>query len=143
MTLATEISLRGHHLLCILTYKGVGYSPAFVQRMDEVVAAIGRGALLRIVTGPDDLCEPLCLEDAEAHCGNASTFERDAKALEAVGACLDGPLSVGDVLQLDSHRIAALRRAFTDGSLRAACRGCEWDALCTEIAGTAFDQARL
>jgi hypothetical protein len=45
------IELRGHHLLCILTYMGKGYTPAFVENYDAIVAQINRGDVtLKIVS---------------------------------------------------------------------------------------------
>ncbi|OWU61413.1 2Fe-2S ferredoxin, partial [Staphylococcus aureus] len=37
------IRLRGHHLLCMLTYVGKGYSPAFVENYDAMAGRLGRG----------------------------------------------------------------------------------------------------
>jgi len=53
------VRLRAHHLLCILTFAGKGYSPAFVANMAGVVARIGAGEPIEVVAGPDDICAPL------------------------------------------------------------------------------------
>ena len=37
------VRLRGHHFLCILTYRGHGYTPSFVANMTEIVADIAGG----------------------------------------------------------------------------------------------------
>ncbi len=37
------VRLRTHHLLCLLTYVGRGYSPAFVENMDQVAARLSEG----------------------------------------------------------------------------------------------------
>ena len=37
------VRLRAHHLLCLLTYVGKGYSPAFTANYDKVVRRLGEG----------------------------------------------------------------------------------------------------
>ncbi len=43
------ITLRAHHLLCVLTYSGKGYSPAFVTNFDSVVRRLQAGEALEIL----------------------------------------------------------------------------------------------
>ena len=38
------VRLRGHHLLCLLTYKGLGYSPEFVAGMTARVTTVHEDA---------------------------------------------------------------------------------------------------
>lgn len=75
------VRLRGHHLLCLLTYKGLGYSPEFVAGMTATAARLVAGATAEIVEGPDDICEPLCRADEHPHCHEATVPERDRRAL--------------------------------------------------------------
>ncbi len=37
------VRLRAHHLLCLLTYVGKGYSEAFVRRADALAARLSAG----------------------------------------------------------------------------------------------------
>ena len=48
------VRLRPHHLLCLLTYVGKGYSPAFTANYDAIAMRIEQGEELLIVSGPDD-----------------------------------------------------------------------------------------
>ena len=41
------------------------------------------------------------------------------------------------------ERLTELRTAFTQKSIRTACESCEWFDLCTGIANTGFDGAKL
>ncbi|WP_292282104.1 DUF1284 domain-containing protein, partial [Mesorhizobium sp.] len=61
------VRLRAHHLLCLLTYVGKGYSPAFTANYDVVVKRLAGGEDILIVSGPDDICAPL-LSESEPHC---------------------------------------------------------------------------
>ena len=37
--------LRGHHLFCATLFQGYGYDGEFVARMQEVLSALGQGAI--------------------------------------------------------------------------------------------------
>lgn len=141
------IQLRGHHFLCLLTYIGRGYSPAFIFNMDKIAANIRDGsALLRIVAGPDALCAPLQTEGhpCAAHCHTGRTLHRDALALAAVGTVLGRVLAAGDEIVFSGIEIAALRLHFKEkAKFRTACIGCEWHALCSEVASGGFQGVKL
>lgn len=138
------LALRAHHVLCLLTYAGSGYSPGFVANFDAQVARLAAVAELLIVAGPDVLCAPLCAEQGcAAHCHGASVRQRDRLALRALTALLGRELAVGSRLHLDADLLACLRMAFAQGRLRAACVGCPWQDLCSRLAAEGFAAARL
>jgi hypothetical protein len=60
------VRLRGHHLLCLLTFVGKGYTPAFTANYRRIVARLNEGAAVELVDGPDDICAPM-LAEAEHH----------------------------------------------------------------------------
>ena len=136
------VRLRPHHLLCILTYAGDGYSPAFIANYNRLTDRIAGGADVGIVEGPDDLCAPI-LGEANAHCRGASVAGRDRLAARDVGALLAVPIEPGRKLALDARTLQQLRAAFTSGRLRAACEGCQWSDLCSSIAMAGYSYARL
>lgn len=135
------LRLRAHHLLCLLTYVGKGYTPAFVAHYDKVVARLEAGEAVELVEGPDEICAPM-LADGH-HCFNASIKERDAQAREAVALWLGRSLETGARLALDAATIARLRAGFAEGTIRAACLGCQWAPLCDDIAASGFRAVRL
>lgn len=137
------IRLRGHHLLCMLTYIGKGYSPAFTANYDVIAGRLSTGEDVVLVNGPDDICSPILCED-DCHCLCESVTNRDTLALSSVSRLLGRELKPGQRLQLDPAMLSTLRAAFTDGRLRAACKDCEWADLCTHIAtNTAFAAVKL
>jgi len=141
-----EIRLRGHHVLCLLTYIGRGYSPAFILSMDRVAARLKTGEAARIVEGPDDLCAPLQAETHKCagHCLSNRSLQRDALALQAIGEALGQALQVGSVFAFTLANIQTLRLKFRHApAFRAACDGCEWHSLCDEIAASGFEGAKL
>lgn len=136
------VRLRSHHLLCLLTYVGKGYSAAFTANYDEIAERLGRGEDILIVTGPDDICAPL-LGEPEPHCLRESTAERDRLAARDVGDLLARRIQAGTRLKLDAAILAALRKAFSGGRTRLACQGCEWAGLCTTVATSGYRDTRL
>lgn len=133
------VRLRAHHLLCLLTYVGKGYSPAFTANYDKVVGRLGEGEAVLIVSGPDDICAPM-LDEPEPHCLRESAVERDRLAARDVGALLGRPIEAGEPLVLDASSLARMRTAFASGQ---ACSGCEWSDLCGAVAAGGFHDTRL
>lgn len=136
------IRLRGHHLLCMLTYVGKGYTPGFTVNYDRLAERLNRGEEIEIVSGPDDICAPLLTEDAP-HCLDDSVTARDAAALASVGRVMGADLRPGHRITPDLAYLQSLRAEFGAGSLRDACGGCEWSTLCDSVARSDFCEARI
>ena len=136
------VRLRAHHLLCMLTYVGKGYTAAFTANYDRIVERLNAGEDILLVHGPDDICAPLLCESS-AHCFNESVLRRDERAAHAVSQMISRPLRPGDSFRPDATMLAQMRQAFRAGASRTACKGCEWSALCTTISVNDFDGARL
>jgi uncharacterized protein len=135
--------LRAHHLLCMLTFVGEGYTPAFIRNFEEIARRIATGEeTIEIVDGPDDLCAPLLLE-SDCHCRSARIAMRDHQAGEAIGPLLERPIRAGEQLILSHEQLRALREAFAAGKIRQACNGCQWRPLCNAISCDRFKETRL
>ena len=126
----------------MLTYAGKGYSAAFTENYDAIIARLGNGEGLILVSGPDDICQPL-LGDNQAHCFRDSVTRRDKQAAAAVSALLGNPIQPDSVFKLDKAVVERMREAFAAGHTRTACEGCEWFDLCTTIAEAGFADTRL
>lgn len=138
------VRLRGHHFLCILTYRGYGYTPAFVENMTALVERIALGAPVTLVEGPDDICNGFtaeCRVVCDHDCSTPSTVEIDSLALEAVAAMI--PLDAGAPFVLGREHVAQLREAFASGAIRRACERCSWRDFCSEIAAEGFAGTKL
>ncbi|TPN74946.1 DUF1284 domain-containing protein [Mesorhizobium sp. CU2] len=136
------VRLRAHHLLCLLTYVGKGYSPAFTANYDKVVERLAGGEDVQIVSGPDDICAPL-LDEKEPHCLGESAAGRDQLAARDVGELLGRPIAAGVRFSFETARLAAMRQAFSAGRTRQACQGCEWSDLCSVVAAAGYSGTRL
>ncbi|WP_159589109.1 DUF1284 domain-containing protein [Chelativorans xinjiangense] len=131
------IRLRPHHLLCLLTYAGKGYGPAFTANYDAIAGRISQGEDILIVEGPDDICAPL-LDDREPHCWRDSVTERDRLAARDLGRLLLVSIQDGRRIILNRHLLERMREAFSAGDTRSACEGCEWHDLCSTIAAGGY-----
>jgi len=136
------VRLRAHHLLCMLTYAGDGYSRAFTANFDAIVERIAAGEDILIVAGPDDLCAPL-LFTPDPHCLRDSVRERDRLAARDLGKLLDMDLSAECRVTVGKPELRQMREAFASGETREACQGCEWHGLCTAVARRGFRDAKL
>ncbi|GHG92849.1 DUF1284 domain-containing protein [Pseudodonghicola xiamenensis] len=106
---------RPHHLLCILTYVGKGYSPAFTVNMSAVAGRLAAGDEAEIVAGPDDICV-LILGGSESHCRGDSVTGRDRAAADDLGGLLGLSIRSGVRLTLDASRIRRAPPRFRPGS---------------------------
>lgn len=136
------VRLRAHHLLCMLTYVGKGYTPAFVENYEGVAARLSGGEEIELVAGPDDICAPLT-DDAEAHCHGESVLDRDAEAASAIARLLGAPLASGARIAPSANLLARLRKSFATGEIRTACLGCEWADLCDGVADAGYLGVRV
>ncbi len=134
------VRLRAHHLLCILTYIGKGYSPAFTDNMTVIAGRISAGETIEIVEGPDDICAPRLAKN-DVHCFTESVHNRDLQAAADVGRILQVPVHTGATLSLETRSLKRLRAAFTQDHVRAACIHCQWDDLCTRISKNGYEGA--
>lgn len=80
------IRLRGHHLLCLLGYRGKGYSESFCVNMTEIYERLRLHpeTEIVIVEGPDDICRAFP-SDQISHCMNDSVFRKEI--LQKQGTC--------------------------------------------------------
>ncbi len=130
----------------MLTFAGEGYSPAFVRNFEQILDRLRGGEPIELVDGPDDVCEPLCeASGPAAHCRTESIAGRDALAGPALAKIPElGPLFAGPgEAGLEPAVITQLRTRFAAGSIRGACHGCEWSALCSRIATEGYARAFL
>lgn len=138
-----SVRLRPHHLLCMLTYLGKGYTPTFIKNFDALATRIASGEMIQVVHGPDDVCAPLHSGIPGYHCVDGEISLRDTFATQDLEALLDIGLRKNMRLQVDAERLTQMRQAFQAGTIRRACKKCLWDNVCTEVAQNAFQAPDL
>lgn len=106
-------------------FRGLGYSPAFVENMQAVVDSFfARGSRrTELLAGPDDICAA-CPHLRDAACtgvagGEAAVRQRDEAVLNTLGLAPGDRLGSSDLTRLIPERITA-------DSLATLCVGCQW-----------------
>lgn len=117
------IRLRGHHLLCLLGYRGKGYSESFCVNMTSIYETLRKepDTVVEIVKGPDDICRAFP-SDQHPHCENGSVYERDAAVLSQIGAGLGSRVRWSELCERVGIAVAP-------GDIRVLCASCRWQPL--------------
>jgi hypothetical protein len=118
--------LRAHMALCLLGFRGSGYSPAFVEEMGRVQAALRAdpGRPVRLVAEPDPICEA-CPNLTEAGCAlggpghEAHMHAHDTEVLRRLGLAAGETTTWAAVLERIRGRIRG-------ADLPAICTTCPW-----------------
>lgn len=117
----TNLHLRPHHLLCLPTFVGRGYSEEFVKNMTLVKRQLTTNTRtpITLVSGADDLCAhcPSCV-DGQCTSEKPALFDklvRDKLGQNSSSTLIGIP---------ESLRI-------TEDLIAACCPGCEWRELCS------------
>ena len=125
-SISAPLRLRGHHLLCILGFRGLGYDAGFTANMARIVRRVRAhpNALLELIVGPDSICAACPhLRGHACRAGGTPRLRvpaRDRAVLRALG------LSVG--ARVTARQAYALVRARITPTTQAAriCAGCSW-----------------
>jgi uncharacterized protein len=118
--------LRGHHLLCTHGFKGMGYSPEFVDVMTDIVEGISNDETdfpIQVVQGFDDACQACphrgkteCVKSADS---NEHVLSMDEKVISHLG------LSAGSNY-LKSELVKRTAEKVNPDDLDYLCEGCSW-----------------
>lgn len=119
------LRVRGHHLLCLLGYRGFGYSDAHVARMWEVKRQLWSHpeTEVEVLDSPDEVCL-LCPYIKDGGCAiqagdEARVRKRDRGALALLGLRPGRRLTWGEVL-------GRIRQRVDEVGLARVCGRCQW-----------------
>lgn len=127
----TVIRLRGHHLFCLMGYRGKGYSDGFCANMTSVYETLRSrpDTTIELIEGPDDICAAFP-SDQPSHCQNRSVYQKDHAIIRKLG------LETGSRFSWETvcSRAAAFAKP---EDVRTLCRDCRWQplGLCEEGVG--------
>lgn len=114
------IQLRGHHLFCLVGYRGMGYSEEYEKNMTRVHQQIRKNpdTPIQIVKGPDCLCDKFP-KSKEYHCENKDIDERDSVILQMLN------LKVGQIITWREieHKI---KQHVIPSDINIVCKNCSW-----------------
>lgn len=121
-----EKVMRGHHLLCVHGFRGMGYSPEFVKTMQGIVNDIrdpGQDFYIKVVAAFDDACMSCPhrgLEICEASEGsNEHVLSMDGKIIRHLG------LEPGKSY-LKSYLVKLTAEKVVPDDLEYLCKNCSW-----------------
>jgi hypothetical protein len=112
--------LRGHHIFCLLGYRGMGYSQEYVENMTLLHQTLSDNpeTWIQLVNGPDQLCEKYP-NSGEYHCQDNNIYEMDAAILEKLG------LKIGQILkwvEIETN----IQKYATPSDIQTVCKNCSW-----------------
>jgi len=121
-----EKILRGHHLLCVHGFKGMGYSPDFIRNLEKIVQDIrdeNKDFAVQVVAALDDACSA-CPHRGQTECkasagSNQHVLTMDGKVLRHLG------LEPGEVYK-KSELVARTVEKVKPADLDYLCAGCSW-----------------
>ncbi len=122
------IKLRPHHLICILFFKGKGYSKEFTQNMESIIKHIKNNSKIKIVIGSDDICNK-CPNKIGNYCkDNIKVTDFDKKTL-----------SLCEINNIENEFIYSnlkseiLNKIIFPGKRVEICNNCQWNNFCNDI----------
>lgn len=115
------IRLRGHHLLCLLGYRGMGYSADFCANMTQIYETLRTTpeAEVEIVAGPDDICAKYPTDKAN-HC-NGTVHHVDDAVLLKLGLVTGARGSWQDICNEIADKIVP-------ADISHLCATCPWES---------------
>ena len=119
------MNLRGHHLLCLYGFRGLGYNEEFVDNLANVLNSlrINLKQELTLTDQADGICMS-CPHCKDNHCLNKQLkpIELDRKILLKIG------LIPGVRLRADKA-FALIKRNISSDDLPQLCGKCQWSGL--------------
>ena len=52
-----QYQIRAHHGMCLVFFKGNGYSSGFTKHMGNVKYALEKNPMIKVLTDEDDICK--------------------------------------------------------------------------------------
>lgn len=114
------IKLRGHHIFCLLGYRGMGYSEEYAENMTKIQTILRTepDTLIQIIKGPDHLCAKFP-EGQPYHCEDKGIYVRDSEILKRLG------LKFSDVLPWREVE-RRIRVEIVPSDIATVCETCSW-----------------
>lgn len=115
------IRLRGHHLLCLLGYRGMGYSADFCTNMTAIYETLRTkpDSVVELVTGPDDICRAYPPDELN-HC-SGTVHQLDDAVLAKLGFKPGERLSWREVCDRISQKVVP-------ADIGHLCASCPWQS---------------
>jgi len=120
------LAFRPHHFLCTLGFKGVGYSPPFVENYKSIVQQLhapkGEKTIIQVVQGADAICSPCPHRKGQLCHYQAKIQHLDQAHSQALG------IKPGDQLTWEEAK-QKIASKVTVATFHQICAQCAWKAL--------------
>jgi uncharacterized protein len=121
-----SLTLRGHHLLCIHGFRGMGYSPEFVKKMSRIVEQMRDDRIdfsIKVVAALDDTCGA-CPHKGKTTCeanegSNEHVLTMDMNVIHQLGLIEGAIYPKSFLVQLTAEKVKP-------NDLDYLCKGCSW-----------------
>jgi uncharacterized protein len=118
--------LRGHHLLCVHGFRGMGYSPEFIKRMEEIVQDVrnpDKDFDIKVIAAFDDACMA-CPNRGQTKCeasedSDAHVLSMDNKVLGHLGLRAGESYKKSELIEMTAVKVEP-------DDLDFLCAGCSW-----------------
>lgn len=115
--------IRGHHLLCLLAFRGKGYDPVFTEVLHHVIFALSLNPEMIIEIGKEaDIVCGACPKRSKDQCLSEG-INHPVIMDQAILICLD--INPGDRLTWKSLK-ARIRKIGVENLVFRVCSGCSW-----------------
>jgi hypothetical protein len=112
--------IRGHHLFCLVGFRGMGYSKEFAENMKRIHQELRKNpkTLIHIIECIDQICEkyPNC---GKYHCQDENIYIRDKQILEKLG------IQIGQTLTWEEIE-SRIQKFATPEDIDILCESCTW-----------------
>ncbi|WKV07871.1 DUF1284 domain-containing protein [Thermoanaerobacterium sp. CMT5567-10] len=116
--------IRGHHLLCMLGFKGLGYNEEFIKNMDKIVKKLKNDddVLIKLVDSVDNICEK-CPHNFFGVCKN----EHHKDSIREMDNAVLNILNIKSGTSMKYHDIKArIKLLMTEEAMDDICCNCTW-----------------
>lgn len=121
-----EKRLRGHHLLCVHGFQGMGYSPDFIKNMEQIVKSMRDDRMdfpIQVVAALDDACQA-CPNKGKTKCeaqngSNEHVLSMDGKVINHLGLVPEKVYKKSELVALTAEKV-------NPEDLDYLCADCSW-----------------
>lgn len=128
----THLKIRGHHLLCMLSWRGKGYDENFTENMEKTVKALKNNpASYILLTDQSDIICSACPHSRGGNCSKKKDSEKKVKNLDLKIISRFG-LKQGETIQIKTAW-GKIKKGILPKDLTKICGECEWLDYCASF----------
>jgi len=113
------LTIRAHHLLCVLGFRGYGYSEDFIEHLTKISKEVKKkSTVIKIISQKDDVCK---------YCPNSATKCKEDIEPKSIDELVLSKLKIESGSILKSGAIyTKLRKNIDVSDLDIICFSCPW-----------------